>query len=153
MSKQLRSVIQGENRFCAPGVISAILQISTDEAAELVNELRGKRLTTAVTSVYGTETLTILKQNGWDYEHVPHPRGYSLFACLSIMNLPEGIYIVGLPRHVAAISVEIINGKKEIFFIDNHSKSPINAVATANTFDRVTSIHRIERDDFYSLSN
>lgn len=130
--------ISGENRWCGPGVISAIAGITTDEAEKLLQREAGtNRPISLVQMNWVTNSLTKL---GYKLEAI-RPQG-SLYYTLTMLSMkPNAIYILVVPRHVVAI--EVID--KRIYFIDNHTKSPMNAASSARMMQRVTHIWRVSK--------
>lgn len=130
--------ISGDNKWCGPGVISAIAGITTDEAEKLLqNEAGINRAITLVQMDWVKEVFTKL-----GYQMVPVRAQGSLYFTLTMLSMkPNAVYILVVPHHVVAI--EVID--KRIYFVDNHTKSPMNAASSARMMQRVTHIWRVSK--------
>ena len=136
----MTSVIKGDNNFCGPAVISALAGISTNEAANRIQKLRGN--TYDIRGVYLNELKLVLEALGFRVNELNNVKG-SLFHCLvSMMKDYKGRFIFFLPRHFVVIE---INEKNQIFFVDNHTVKPIGAFASARMGQRVSHILQVSK--------
>lgn len=126
----------GENKYCGPSVMSAICGITTDEAAAIISGITGKK---RVISVYESHLVAAFHKVGYKTEKL-QVTSHTVFG--SLFNLKDGIYVYTVPRHYIAIEV---NGNHR-YICDNHTKSPINASASARLSQKVVSMFRVWKE-------
>lgn len=126
------SEIHGINKYCGPGVLSALTGKSTDECASVISQISGKQTIKAVDI---NHLITACEKLGLVVTKVNLTHG-TLYGCLSALVNTNGHYIVGVPKHVVAI--EVLD--KQIYFIDNHSIQAIPASQSARLTQRVDGI-------------
>jgi hypothetical protein len=131
-------VKQGSNIFCGPAAISAIVDISTDEAARVINEVRGFIYSSPpVTGVHIGEMQKAFNLLGYSMKPFA-TQGMSLYRTLFSLK-EDGYYLLMPPRHYIVIKVEA--GKK--YLCDNHTKEEINAAASARLQQFISHIWKI----------
>jgi len=132
----LNSVNFGMNQFCGPSVLSILTGKSTDLCAAVISSISGKKEVKAAEYVHILEAFSRL---GFNTVAIPII-SRTLFGVLSNLVNKDGMYIVGVPKHVVAIEIK----DKQIYFCDNHTKEPINAAASARLTQTVDRIYKIE---------
>lgn len=132
--------VSGGNIFCGPAIISAITGVTTDEAAKLVQQIRGNNR--PVVGVYSNELEAVFKKLNYRCE-IPLARevGNTLFNTLC--SLTKGTWAIVVPGHF--VCVEVDSGGKR-WFIDNHTKKPMMASAAARGMQRVVWIRRVVKE-------
>jgi hypothetical protein len=133
----LNKVNENGNTFCGPGVISAITGIGTKEIERITQQIR--RNSKPVRGMYTSELCEILHRLGWKTSYV-NGMGGSLFYALGVLD--TGVYIVMVPGHFVCVEID---ENKQRYFVDNHTKRPINAAVSARGMQRVHSVVRVER--------
>lgn len=130
------SNIQGFNQYCGPAVLAALTGRSTDSCAAAISAVSGARV---IKSVQTTHLIEAVKRLG--FEALPiNPPARSLFGVISAMINIDGMYIITVPNHVVAVEIK----EKIAFFIDNHTKEPMNAGASARLTQQVDKVWRVK---------
>lgn len=131
----LKEVNFGLNQFCGPAVLSALTGKSTDECAAVISSITGR---TVIDAVRRSELLAAFKKLGFNSVEVTTAAG-TLFGTLFRLAKEDGLYIVGVPKHVVA--VEVAEGRA--YLVDNASKTPLVASHSARLMQKVTQIHKL----------
>lgn len=131
----LKDINFGLNQYCGPSVLSALTGRSTDECAAVISAVSGRQEIKAVQMAHLIEAVKRLRFEAISIK-VP---SFSLFGVLSHISKNEGMFIVGLPRHVVAVEVS----QDKIYFIDNHTKHAIDAAGSARLIQRVDAVYKV----------
>lgn len=134
----LQPIDFGKNQYCGPAVLSSLLGISTDEAASIFSRITGRK---DIRGVHYTEMKLALKSLGWEMNEVAFTPGSSMFFLFQTIYSQEGLYILGVDRHVVAIEVR----DKKIYICDNATKTPINAAASARLGQKVMVLFKLDK--------
>lgn len=130
----MNEVSFGNNKFCGPSVMSAILGITTDEAAAVISSITGRK---KVAGVYLSDLKKAFESCGCMTADI-EVRATTVFG--NLFNIKtEGYYVFMVPGHFIAIE---INGSHR-YICDNHSRSPINAGSSARLGQKTTHIIRV----------
>jgi hypothetical protein len=135
MTTNLKDINFGINTFCGPSVMSALTGKSTDECAAVISAVSGRQEIRAVSTAHLIEAFKRLRFDMIEVNRI----GYSLYSNLMALSRNEGMYIVMVPKHVVA--VEVIDG--HIFLVDNHSKQPLDASASARLSQKCEAVYKI----------
>lgn len=127
--------IFGMNRYCGPAVLSALTGKSTDTCAAVISAISGKNV---IKSVQVEHLVEAFKRLNFETQEVC-PVSRTLYGNISFMINRDGNYIIVVPEHVVAVTIT----DKQAFFIDNHTKEPINAIASARLTQEVKRIIKI----------
>jgi len=126
------------NQFCGPAVLSALTGESTDRCAAVISSINGKREIKAVNT---QDLMKAFKKLRFDVTEVPKT-GYTLYGTLTGLSLSgNAFYVIMVPNHVVA--VEVLD--KNIYLIDNHSKTPLPAESSARLSQRVLQVWKVVR--------
>lgn len=125
----------GLNKFCGPGVLSAFTGMSTDECARVIGQISGQR---QITGVQYAHLLEVCRRLGFTTTEIP-VFSRTLFGCLLNLSKNDGKYIIVVPNHYVAVEVN----QHQVYLIDNHTKRPINAAASARLSQTVQKIWRV----------
>lgn len=139
---KLQPVNQASNTYCGPAVLSSITGISTDEAANLINQIRKVSPSTSVRGVWPLELDEAFRRLGYKVQEMDFPRKTSIYSTMFYITKP-GIYLFYIPHHV--ISIEITEDNKR-YIIDNHTKKPLNLSVSARLGQKVLTATRISKD-------
>lgn len=131
----LRAVTFGMNQYCGPAVLSAFTGKTTDECAAVIAGITGGVEIKAVNTI---DLIIALNKLRFDVE-AQKVQSYTLYGTLSKIASSDGLYVVVVPRHVVAI--EVRNSK--IFFVDNHTKEPIDAASSARLSQAVSQVYKV----------
>lgn len=131
----LKDINFGMNQFCGPAVMSAITGKTTDECAAVISAITGKK---EIRAVYTKDLMSAFKMLKFKAEKVQH-YGYTLYAVISFLVNHDGMYVITVPKHFIAIEIK----DKQIYIIDNHTKVPINAAASARLSQKVDEVYKI----------
>lgn len=131
----LKDINFGLNQYCGPSVLSALTGRSTDECAAVISAISGRQEIKAVQMGHLIEAVKRLR---FDVISIKVP-SFSLFGVLSHISKNEGMFIVGLPRHVVAVEI----CQEKIYFIDNHTKHAIDAAGSARLIQRVDAVYKV----------
>lgn len=139
----MNSVNFGENKFCGPSVMSAIIGITTDEASAVLLSIikRHSPRTRKVTGVIPRDLKLAFNTYGFSSQDI-EVNGYNVFANLHwIINKgnADGYYIFMVPGHYIAVE---LNGQHK-YICDNRSKDPINVSNSARLGQKVVSIFKV----------
>ena len=137
MATNLKDINFGLNQFCGPAVLSALTGKSTDECASVISSISGKQTIEAVSPQHLLEAFQKLR---FDNEEI-NTTGRSIYANLMHLADKDGIYLILIHRHVLAI--EVLD--KQITLVDNHSKQPLPANASARLMQTVEKIYKLTR--------
>jgi hypothetical protein len=135
MNTNLKDINFGFNTFCGPSVMSALTGKSTDECAAVISAVSGRQEIRAVSTAHLIEAFRRLR---FDMKQIDK-MGYSLFSNLSYLSRSDGMYIVMVPKHVVAIEVR----ENQIWLVDNHSKQPVDASASARLTQKCEAVYKI----------
>jgi len=135
MTSNLNDIF-GLNQYCGPSVLSALTGRSTDSCAAAISAVSGQRV---IKSVQTTHLIEAVKRLGFEAQPVPVP-ARSLFGVVSALINSDGMYIITVPNHVVAVEIK----EKIAFFIDNHTKEPMNAGASARLTQQVDKVWRVK---------
>lgn len=131
----LKDINFGLNQYCGPSVLSAMTGRSTDECAAVISQVSGRKEIKAVEMHYirlAFEKLRFMVTPVNSYS-------YTLFGTLHGLANKDGMYIIGVPKHVVAVEVK----DNKVYLIDNHTKSPIDASGSARLSQKVDIVYRI----------
>jgi hypothetical protein len=131
----LKEINFGFNTYCGPSVMSALTGKSTDECAAVISAVSGRQEIRAVSTAHLIEAFRRLR---FDMKEIDKS-GYSLFSNLSYLSRSDGMYIVMVPKHVVAIEVK----ENQIWLVDNHSKQPVDASASARLTQKCEAVYKI----------
>ena len=123
-------VNQGNNQYCGPAVLSILTGMTTDEAALEIKKLNPSYYRGDVRGVMPQDLINTIKRQGLEVQQESISFNCSLFRVCYHAYTNPGVYLVGLPRHVAAIEV---TKDKQIYFCDNHTKQSINIESAARS--------------------
>lgn len=126
---KLHSITPGINQFCGPAVISALTGMSVDDCANAISRVNGKTIIKAVDIADIIKTLKNLRFEVTEQR----VQATTLFGIINILSAVDGIYIIGVPKHVIAIRVE----NNQVLICDNHTKTPIDARGSARLSQKV----------------
>jgi hypothetical protein len=133
----LKDINFGINQYCGPAVLSALTGKSTDECAAVISSINGKR---EIKAVDVKDLIRALEKLRFDVLNQGASRNCSLYAAFSqLVSRGDAMYIILVPRHVIACEVK----DKEIYLIDNHSKSAINAAHSARLMQKVDAVYQV----------
>lgn len=131
----LKEVNFGMNQYCGPAVLSAITGKSTDECAAVISKITKN---TVIKAVHITDLLRAVNLLGFNSIAIDRG-GYTLFSNLNSLWAHPGIYLIVVPKHVVAVEVT----SDGIFLVDNASKEPFRAEASARLTQRVEVIYKL----------
>lgn len=132
---ELKPINFGINKFCVPAVMSALTGRSTDECAAVITSINGKQ---EIKAVNVPDIIKAFKKLRFDIEEQSVP-ARTLYGVLSSLSSKDGNYLILVPRHIVAIKVE--NGNIQL--IDNASKEPLDASASARLTQSVDKVFKI----------
>lgn len=128
------------NGWCGPAVISSITGCTTDEAAKVIQEIRGN--SRQVVGVDHTDLCEAFKRLGYNTTYYTHlARAGNLFYVLSILS--DGVYVIIVPGHYICIEVD---GPRR-YICDNHTKKPLNASISSRGMQRVMMVIGVEKHE------
>ena len=132
---ELKPINFGINKFCVPAVMSALTGRSTDECAAVITSINGKQ---EIKAVNVPDIIKAFKKLRFDIveESVP---ARTLYGVLSSLSSKDGNYLILVPKHIVAIRVE----NNQIQLIDNASKEPLDASASARLTQSVDKVFKI----------
>lgn len=128
--------IKGFNEYCGPAVLAALTGESTDRCADTISMVSGKK---EIKGVQREHLVASLKRLNFEVKEVKI-HSSTLFGVLNELYSKDGKYVIGVPRHVVAVEVK----DKAIWFIDNHTKHPINAQASTRLTQKVEVVWKVE---------
>lgn len=131
----LKPVNFGINQFCGPSVLSTLTGLSTDECAAAISRVTGRKEIKAVKTDDIIKTLKILR---FDVEK-KSLTSQTLFGTLNNLSINDGLYVIGVPKHVVAVRVE----RGKVLICDNHTKEPIDARGSARLMQKVDLILKV----------
>ena len=134
---ELKSVNFGLNKFCVPSVMSALTGRSTDECAAVITSINGRK---EIKAVNIPDIIKAFEKLRFVVEERPIP-ARTLFGVLSRLSSNDGLYLVIIPRHIVAIRVEA----GQVQLVDNASKEPLDASASARLTQQVDKIFKISQ--------
>ena len=141
MTMSKLNTVHGDNIYCGPAIISAVTGKSTTEIAAMIQELRRNK--NPVVGVWDHELETIYNKLGYRCVVSANvPRGTSLFNALC--SITSGIWAIVVPGHYVCVEVDS-DGKR--WFIDNHTKRPMSAAASARGMQKVIWIRKIVKKE------
>jgi hypothetical protein len=132
---ELKPINFGMNKYCVPAVMSALTGRSTDECAAVITSINGRQ---EIKAVNVPDIIKAFKKLHFDIEEQPI-LGRTLFGVLSRLAASDGIYLILVPKHIVAIRIE--NGQVQL--VDNASKEPLDASASARLTQQVDKILKI----------
>lgn len=125
---------ENTNKFCGPAVIAAIVGKTTGEVEQVIQQQTTRSVITYMTF---SEVMSCLKYYG--RLSVLSKYKSSLYSFLTTFS-QNGRYILMVPGHFIAIEI-LPNGER--FFLDNHTRKPINAFASARLMNPVGYILKV----------
>jgi len=131
--------VQGNNIYCGPAIISAITGVTTDQVEKMVQQLRHNDK--PVVGMWDSELEAVFNKLG--FKRIASnsiPKNSTLFNALC--SITSGVWAIVVPGHYVCIEVDS-DGKR--WFIDNHTKKPISAAASARGMQRVRWIRKIAK--------
>ena len=132
---ELKSINFGMNKYCVPAVMSALTGRSTDECAAVITSINGRQ---EIKAVNVPDIIKAFKKLRFDIEEQNVP-ARTLFGTLDRLSTKDGNYLIIVPHHIVAISVE--NNKVQL--VDNASKEPLDASMSARLTQQVDKIFKI----------
>ena len=132
---ELKSVNFGLNKFCVPSVMSALTGRSTDECATVITSINGRK---EIKAVDIPDIIAAFKRLRFVVEEQPIP-ARTLYGVLSRLSTNDGLYLIVIPRHIVAIRVEA----GQVQLVDNASKEPLDASASARLTQQVDKIFKV----------
>lgn len=138
--------IYGMNRYCGPGVLSALTGLSSDICANAIAKINGKRV---ITAVEVPDLIRAVESLGFKVEE-QQVMAQSIYGFFVGIAGRDGSYIIMIHGHVVA--AEVLKGR--ISLIDNHTKKPINAGASARLMQRVIKawkVTKITEEELYEI--
>jgi len=135
---ELKEINFGFNKYCGPAVLSALTGESTDRCAAVISAITGQKEIKAVDILY---IMSAFGKLGFQYEALSLFSGGTLYKTLTNLVNIDGFYIISVPHHVVAIEVK----DKNIYFVDNHTKTPISASSSARLMQKVLGVWRITK--------
>lgn len=129
--------IKGINKYCGPAVLAAMTGLSTDECAAAIQSVTGQKSDIKAIQMY--HLITTFNRLRFDMKEIK-TFSSTLYGTLSELSVENDTkYIIAVPHHVVAI--EVIKGY--VYFIDNHTKVPIDARGSARLTQRVEQVYKI----------
>lgn len=129
--------IHGLNKYCGPAVIAALTGLPTEECAAAIQFITGQK--SDIKAVHMNHLIATFKKLRFDVENF-RTLSCTLYGTLSELAVNEDAkYIIMVPHHVVAI--EVIAGF--VYFIDNHTKIPIDARGSARLSQRVERVYKV----------
>lgn len=136
----LNEIKLGINQHCGPAVISALTGRDTDECAEAIKAATGK---TTVTGTSIGDLIKTLEKLRFTTEKIKVNNDSLYSAILHLSDSENAAYIIGVPKHWIAIEVK----DKKVYLVDNTSKAPFNAGASARLTQQVDTILKVVPKD------
>jgi hypothetical protein len=130
----LNAVNIGMNKYCGPAVLSILTGKSTDECARVISSINGQY---RVEGVLLSHLLRAADRLGFDNQAIQP--GATLFGTLTRLANNEGMYIVSLSDHFAAVEVK----DRKIYFCDNHTKMPMPAASSARMMQKCLAVNKV----------
>lgn len=130
--------IQGLNSYCGPAVLAALTGKTTDECASVISSVTGRD---RIAGVKPFEMIEVLKKLRFTVEEIPRDR--TLYGTIMRIHNKDGMYIIGVPKHV--IALEVNNG--QVYLIDNHTKVALPANSSARLMQRVDLAWKVIQKD------
>lgn len=129
--------IKGINKYCGPAVLAAMTGLSTDECAAAIQSVTGQKSDIKAIQMY--HLITTFNRLRFDMKEIKTFSStlYGTLSELSVEN--DARYIIAVPHHV--IAIEVVKGY--VYFIDNHTKVPIDARGSARLTQRVEQVYKI----------
>jgi len=132
----LKDIKFGENAYCGPAVISALTGKTTDECAAAISTVTGRN---TITGVHIHELIQTLKRLRFETILVKISLNSTIYSTLLDLHNKDGLYVLELKTHF--VTIEVQAGK--IYLIDNHTKSAINAGASARLSQIVVHVYQV----------
>lgn len=132
----MNKVIEGNNKYCVPAVISILTGKSTDEAERAIRRVypqyNGRELEVSI-------IVRVISSLNMKAESIETLNDASLFITFHYISKQDGMYLVLVPKHIVAIEVK----KNKVFLCDNHTKEPISAESSSRLGQKVNRIYKI----------
>lgn len=132
----MNKVKEGINQYCGPAVLSILTGKSVDECSLILASFKGQ---VDVKEITYADLEAVLKK--LRYQFTILDTDLSLYLAMMKVSSIPGFYIIGLPKHVAALEVTEDN---RVFFCDNHTKEPIQGASSARMMQRVDKLIKVE---------
>jgi hypothetical protein len=131
----LKEINFGMNKYCGPAFLSAITGKDTDECANILSEISGKRNITYTEVGHLIKAMERLRFKAEKQKLF----SYSLYGNLTHFVKQDGMYMIIVPRHVVGVQIK----EGQIYLVDNHTTHPIDAAASARLTQRVEQAYKI----------
>lgn len=135
---QLMNEIKGNNIYCGPAAIAAIVGCNTDTAESYIQTYRSNYM--KVKGTTNQEIIETFKLLGYEAESLPLVEDGSLFGAIPYLN--EGTYLFNLPEHYVVIDV---SPTRLVTIIDNHTKTPIKLAASSRLSQNVVHCWKVTK--------
>lgn len=121
--------IKGTQRYCGPGALASIMNVSSNDAARLIREATGRK---SICGTHGYELESVLRKAGYKLRTggIPKSQRPTLARWLKEREDRNKLVIVGLTSHWC-----VVKGNK---YIDNITLEPVWIRQAPNRRARVT---------------
>jgi len=133
----LKEINFGLNQYCGPAMLSALTGRSTDDTAAVLMQVSGKQVIKAIEVSYIIKALQKLRFVV-EKQKLFHRSLYGVLTHLAVSK-NNGMFFVLVPHHVVA--VEVTDDK--VYLVDNASKAPIDASASARLSQAVEACYKV----------
>lgn len=121
----------GENTFCGPSAIAALVGCNTDTAEFYIQQVIGT--TRRIKGVTNEEIVKTLDLLGYDCERFEIVEDSTLFGSIPYIATRNGCYLVTIPGHFITLETK----GSRVTLLDNHTKTPLNIAASARLGQRI----------------
>lgn len=132
--------VKGENKYCGPSALSAICNITTDEAERICQQIVGTNK--PIKGLWPQDLRKAFNSLGYHCMSVNFPRGVSLFNTMFKLSGNIGMYVFEIPGHFITIEVT----ESDRYICDNHTRMPINIVNSARLNQKVLSAFKVVKN-------
>lgn len=129
--------IKGNNIYCGPAAIAAIVGCNTDTAEKYIQQVTGS--SHPVKGTQNADILQALTLLGYDCLPMPLVEDGSLFG--AIPYLSDGVYLFNVPEHYVVIERK----GSSTTIIDNHTKLPLKLSASSRLSQNVVHCWKITK--------
>lgn len=130
--------IKGNNIYCGPAAIAAIVGCNTDTAESYIQMHRNNYM--KVKGTNNKEIIETFKLLGYEAEPLPLVEDGSLFGAIPYLKV--GTYLFNLPEHYVVIDV---SSSGLVTIIDNHTKTPIKLAASSRLSQNVVHCWKVTK--------
>lgn len=135
----MNSITFGTNKYCGPSVISAICNITTDEAEVVIQKTLN--ITKPIKAMWPADIRRSFNALGYECQSVNFPKNTSLFTAMFKLQGKDGYYVFEVWGHVVAVEVK----GNERFFVDSMTRIPINLCASARLGEKIVSVFKVNK--------